>query len=208
MSRLLKQEIVAQQVRRLRAQAGISLRTLASQAGFSASFMSQVENAQVSPSISSMEKIAAALGVTLSEFFAATAQGEGGLVVRAADRHALSSSWSRAEIEALSLPRSVARLEVMLITLRPGGRSGKHPYSHPREEWAFVLQGEVSLTLGPEEHRLRRGDAATILPGELRLWLNKRRAPARFLIISSPIGGATGPVSRRRRTSTARAVVR
>jgi transcriptional regulator with XRE-family HTH domain len=192
----------------LRAQAGISLRTLASQAGFSASFMSQVENAQVSPSISSMEKIAAALGVTLSEFFAATAQGEGGLVVRAADRHALSSSWSRAEIEALSLPRSVARLEVMLITLRPRGRSGKHPYSHPREEWAFVLQGEVSLTLGPEEHRLRRGDAATILPGELRLWHNRRQAPTRFLIVSSPIGGPTGPVPRRRRTSIASAVGR
>lgn len=208
MRRLLKQQVVAQEVRRLRQQAGISLRTLAGLTGFSASFMSQVENAQVSPSISSMEKIAAALGVTLGEFFAAAAKGEGGLVVRAADRHALSSSWSSAEIEALSLPRSVSRLEVMLITLRSGGRSGKHPYSHPREEFAFVLQGEVRLSLGPEEHRLRRGDAATILPGELRLWQNERRAPARFLIVSSPLGGSTGLVRRYRRTALGGTAVR
>jgi transcriptional regulator with XRE-family HTH domain len=205
-SRLLKQEIVARQVRRLRLQVGISLRSLAGQTGFSPSFISQVENAQVSPSISSMEKIAAALGVTLGEFFAGSSRGEGGLVVRAADRRALSSSWSSAEIEALSLPRSVARLEVMLVTLRRGGRSGKHPYSHPREEWAFVLQGEVSLILGPEEHRLRRGDAATILPGELRLWQNKSRAPARFLIVSSPVGVPIAPIARRRRTSVVRTV--
>jgi quercetin dioxygenase-like cupin family protein/DNA-binding XRE family transcriptional regulator len=208
MRRLLKQEIVAQQVHRLRMQAGVSLRALAAHTGFSASFLSQVENAQVSPSISSMERIAGALGVTLSEFFAATVEGEGGLIVRAAERQVLSSSWSNAEIEALSLPRSVARLEVMLITLRPGGRSGKHPYSHPREEWAYVLQGEVSLTLGPEEHRLSRGDAATLLPGELRLWHNKRQTTVRLLIVSSPVGGPTQLLSRRRPASAGRAAVR
>jgi quercetin dioxygenase-like cupin family protein len=151
-----------------------------------------------------MEKIAAALGVTLSEFFAEAMTGEGGLIVRAADRRALSSSWSNAVIEALSLPRSVARLEVMLITLGPGGRSGKHPYSHPREEWAYVLQGEVRLSLGPEEHLLRRGDAATVLPGELRLWVNRRRTPVRLLIVSAPVGVALRARQGRRASASGR----
>jgi quercetin dioxygenase-like cupin family protein len=182
----LKQQRVGEHVRRLRVQAGISLRMLARQTGFSASFVSQLENGRVSPSISSMEKIAAALGATLGEFFAAAAGGEGGLVIRAADRQALSSGWSKAEIEALSFARSTARLEAILVTLKAGGRSGKHPYPHPREEFAFVVQGEVVLSLGPEEHRLRRGDAATILPGELRLWRNEARAPARIVIVTSP----------------------
>ena len=182
----LKQQRVGEHVRRLRVQAGISLRTLARQTGFSASFLSQVENGQVSPSISSMEKIAAALGASLGEFFAAAAGGEGGLVVRAADRQAMSSGWSKADIEALSVGRSTARLEAILVTLQPGGRSGRHPYPHPREEFAFVVQGEVMLNLGPEEHRLRRGDAAAILPGELRLWRNEARSPARIMIVTSP----------------------
>ncbi len=199
MTPLLKQQAVGEHVRRLRVHAGMSLRTLAKQAGFSPSFMSQVENGQVSPSISSMEKIATAVGVTLGDFFAAATGGEGGLIVRVADRQALSSGWSNAEIEALSVPGPVARLEAILITLRPGGRSGKHPYAHPCEEFAFVLQGEVMLTLGPEEHRLRRGDAAKILPGELRLWRNEARTPARVMIIASPVGRSLPPGWRARR---------
>lgn len=198
MTPLLKQQIVGQHVHRLRVEAGMSLRTLARQTGFSPSFVSQLENGQVSPSISSMEKIAAALGVTLGQFFAATGGGEGGLIVRAADRTTLSSGWSQAEVEALSLARPTARLEATLVTLRAGGRSGKHPYPDPREEFAFVLQGEVILTLGPEQHRLRRGDAATIIPGELRLWRNEKRSPARFMIIATPAGHRL-PAGRRRR---------
>ena len=54
----LKQQMVGAHVRRLRTDRGLSLRALAAETGFSPSFMSQVENGQVSPSISSMEKIA------------------------------------------------------------------------------------------------------------------------------------------------------
>jgi quercetin dioxygenase-like cupin family protein/DNA-binding XRE family transcriptional regulator len=204
MTPFLKQHAVGEHVRRLRVQTGMSLRTLARQTGFSPSFMSQVENGQVSPSISSMEKIATAVGVTLGDFFAAATGGEGGLVVRVADRPALSSGWSNAEIEALNVPGPMARLEAMLITLRPGGRSGKHPYAHPLEEFAFVVQGEVILTLGPQEHRMRRGDAATILPGELRLWRNEARTPARVLIVASPVGRSMPPGTRARRRGRTR----
>jgi quercetin dioxygenase-like cupin family protein/DNA-binding XRE family transcriptional regulator len=193
MAQRLRQHLVGEHVRRARLQMGMTLRMLARQAGFSPSFMSQVENGQVSPSISSMEKIASAVGLTLGEFFAGVTGGEGGLIVRVADRQALSSQWSDAEIEVLSAPR--ARFEVLLITLRPGGRSGKHPYAHSSEEFAFVVQGELRLTLGPDEHRLRRGDAATILAGELRLWRNSTRAPARILIVTSTAGA---PIARGR----------
>ncbi len=184
MTQLLKQQLVGAHVRRLRTEQRTSLRKLAGQTGFSPSFVSQVENGQVSPSISSMEKIATALGVTMGEFFAAAAQGEGGLIVRAADRAAIGSWWSSAEIEALSPMTASHSLEPVLITLKPGGRSGKHPYPHPREEFAFVLEGQVSLTLGPDKHALGAGDSVTILPRELRLWENPSPALARVLIVS------------------------
>ena len=190
MSKLLKQQLVGAHVRRLRTQQKISLRKLAGQTGFSPSFMSQVENGRVSPSISSMEKIATELGVTMGEFFAAAAQGEGGLIVRAGGRAAIGSWWSSAEIEALSPMTPNHRLEPVLITLKPGGRSGKHPYPHPREEFAFVFEGQVNLTLGPEKHALGIGDSVMILPRELRLWENPSPALARVLIVSIRGGSA------------------
>ena len=184
MSPQLKQEAVGAHIRQLRTDRGMSVRELAAQTDFSPSFISQVENGLASPSISSMQKIADALGVTLGEFFAAAAGGEGGYVVRAGDRPTLTSGWSDAEIEAL-VSRPSARLEPILITLRPGGRSAKHPFPHPHEDFGFVLEGEVTLTLGPETHTLKRGDAVTILPRESRRWENTSTKTARILIISA-----------------------
>lgn len=182
---LLKQQTVGLHVRELRSAAGLSLRALAERTDFSPSFISQVENGQVSPSIASMERIAAALGVTLGEFFAAAARGASGAIVRAAERTVLPSSWSAASVAALSPMAGHRHLEPVLITLEPGGRSGKHPAPHATEEFAFVLEGEVTLTLGLERHRLSAGDAATILPRELRVWENGGSHPARVLVVSA-----------------------
>ena len=193
---VLKQQVVGEYVRRLRVEAGMSLRTLATQTDFSPSFISQLENGQVSPSIRSMEKIAEALGVTLGAFFVALHEGEGGLIVHAADRSGLGSSWSNAEIESLSVRRRNPCLEAVLITLHAGGRSGKHPYGHTWEEFALVLEGKVALTLGPEKHVLKKGDAVTILPQELRLWENTTARAARILIVSSRSTNTSRPTPR------------
>jgi transcriptional regulator with XRE-family HTH domain len=181
----LKQHAVGDRVRDLRLNMGMSVRRLAASTGFSPSFISQVENGQASPSISSMEHIADALGVTLGEFFASATASEGDLIVRVAERQKLGSGWSHGHVESLSAMTEGRQLEPVLITLDHGGRSGKHPYAHSTEEFALVLGGKVTLTLGPEEHVLRRGDAVTLRPGELRLWENRAAAQARFLLVSS-----------------------
>ncbi|HEY7511663.1 MAG TPA: helix-turn-helix domain-containing protein [Vicinamibacteria bacterium] len=180
----LKQQAVGDLVRRLREQRGLTLRALAAATDFSPSFISQVENGLVSPSIDSMARIAETLGVTLGEFFASVGAAEGGLVVRVADRVEIPSAWSQATIEALSPMRRGRLTEPLLITLAPGGRSGKHPTAQPREEFAYVLEGEVNLTLGPDTFQLGPGDSVTILRGELRRWANVGPTPARILIVA------------------------
>jgi transcriptional regulator with XRE-family HTH domain len=183
-SRQLKQHVVGEWVRRMRTENRMTLRALAARTDFSPSFISQVENGVVSPSIASMEKIARALGVSLGEFFAAAAEGESGLIVRSDDRLEMASEWSQGQIEALA-PITGRRMEPVMITLHPGGRSGKHPTGHTTEQFAYVLEGEPTLTLGPEEHVMRPGDAVTIRPQELRRWENRNRKVARILIVAS-----------------------
>ena len=179
----LKQEAVGALVRRLREQRGLSLRELGSATDFSASFLSQLENGQVSPSISSMERIANTLGLTLGDFFSSLASSESGVVVRAADRTQFPSAWSKATVEALSPMQRGRLVEPMLVTLEPGGRSSKHPTAKAREEFAFVLDGEVELTLGPDTMLLCAGDSVTILRGELRRWRNESSGSARILVV-------------------------
>lgn len=171
-------------VRRLREAQQLSLRTLAERTGFSASFLSQVENGQASPSISSMERIATALGVTLGEFFQNAATNPIP-VVRADARAVLHSGWSRAQLEALGTGEMGSRLEPMLVTLQSGGTSGTKAYASGREEFALVLEGTVTLTLNDSEQELASGDAVTIRPGALRRWRNPGREPARVLIVAA-----------------------
>lgn len=180
----LKQQAIGDLVRRLREQRGQSLRAFAGVTGFSPSFISQLENGQVSPSIDSMERIANALGVNLGEFFASLGKAEGGVVVRATERTELLSQWSQATIEAVGPLTRGRLLEPLLITLEPGGRSGKHPTAQPREEFAFVVEGEVELRLGPDTFTLQAGDTATILRGELRLWSNPSKSRTRVLVVA------------------------
>jgi XRE family transcriptional regulator, regulator of sulfur utilization len=171
-------------VRRLREAQRISLRALAEGTGFSPSFLSQVENNQASPSIASMERIATALGVTLSEFFQ-TAEANPLPVVRADARPVLHSGWSKGQLEALGAGGVGGRLDPMLVTLEPGGSSGSKAFASGREEFALVLDGAVALTLDQSEQMLASGDAVTIRPGALRRWRNLGEQPVRILIVAA-----------------------
>lgn len=190
MNRTLTQQAVGEHVRRLRAQAGLSLRGLATASGFSPSLLSQLENGIVSPSIHSMEKISSALGVTLAAFFSAVDCGAGGGVTRVKDRGRMASSWSKAEIEGLSPMSAGQRLEPLMITLHPGGRSGPHPVAHPTEEFALVLKGKPVLQLDSREYRLNPGDGVTLLPRQLRLWSNAGKADCCVVIVTLRPPGA------------------
>ena len=185
MSAPVSPQVIGEHIRRLRSDRGASVRAFAAQTGFSPSFISQLENGQVAPSLGSLQKIAEALGVTLGEFFAAAETGEEALIVRLGDRRRMDSTWTDTHIEALGAMARSRRLEPVLVIFGPGGRSGQHPHAPTREEFAFVVKGEVTLTLADEATRMVPGDSVTLPAHAPRLWENRSREPAEILIISS-----------------------
>jgi quercetin dioxygenase-like cupin family protein len=152
-------------------------------AGCSPSFISQVGNGQTSPSISSLERLVQALGLTLGDFFRAARPPA--TVVRSYERATLTTVWSQAEIEALGPGGAGHALEPMMITLAPGGQSGSQPYTHDGDVFALVFEGDVLLTLGDAVHRLGRGDAATFPAETLHRWENMGDGVARVVVVSS-----------------------
>jgi transcriptional regulator with XRE-family HTH domain len=190
MSKPVEPRIIGEHVRRLRLKRHASVRAFAAQTGFSPSFISQLENGQVSPSLGSMQKIAEALGVTLGEFFAAAAsEAEEDLVVRPPDRRRLDSTWTDVHLEALGSMTRARRLEPVLATFGIGGRSGKQLHSHPHEEFAFVLKGTVTLTLGDEESELEPGDGVTLPAHSPHRWENRGRQAVEVLMVASRLRG-------------------
>jgi transcriptional regulator with XRE-family HTH domain len=174
---------IGERLRALRKARGISVRTLASRTGFSASFISQIENGQASPSIASLERIAEVLGTTLGSFFSLQAP-QVMRIIRGTERQELTSTWSQGKIEALGSSDGSNRLEVVLITLEPGGRSGSRQHTSRREQFVLILEGSIMLSSGAEAHKLKRGDAVSLNPETPHLWENKSPRPVRILVAS------------------------
>jgi transcriptional regulator with XRE-family HTH domain len=173
---------VSDLLREARARQGLSVRALAARAGCSPSFISQVENGQASPSISSLERLVQALGLTLGDFFRAARPPA--TVVRSHERAPLTTVWSQAQIEALSPGGAGHALESMMMVLAAGGQSGSHPYARGGEVFALVFEGDVLLTLGEAVHRLGRGDAATLPAETPHRWENMSDDVARVVVVS------------------------
>lgn len=169
-------------VRYLREQKGMSLRALAERTDFSASFLSQIENGQCSPSISSMEKIANALGVTLGQFFLSANQQVVN-VVRASDRPHMPLDWSRAEIASLGAHSNGSQFRASMLTIQPGGIT-KNSAPPSSDEFAMVFEGRVILKLHDSEQILERGDSVTVAAGATRQWRNESGALSEILIVS------------------------
>jgi XRE family transcriptional regulator, regulator of sulfur utilization len=170
-------------LRRLREARGLSLRAIGEKSGFSASFLSQVENDQASPSISSLERIVGALDVTLAEFFQGVATPPSPDATPAAGL-SFRSEWSKARIVYLPSGHADARILPLIVTLDPGGSSGSRPHPAQNEEFAMVLEGSVVLTTGDGEQVLVSGNALTIPPHGLRRWHNESAVHARVLIVT------------------------
>lgn len=185
------QQLVGQRIRAIRLAKGISGRSLAERCGVSPSFISQVEGGQASPSIGSLERLARALGVGISDLF------EPGPIVspyvtRVGQRKRLASTWSRAMIEAVVEPGEATQLECILVTLSSGGMSARTPQIAAAEHVVFATDGVVELDIDGDTYRLAAGDAALVPQGARFRLSNEGAGPVQVLLVAPRSGAGMG----------------
>lgn len=141
---------------------GLSLRALGELTGFSASFHSQVELGQASPSLGSLQRIADALEVTVASLVAP--EDAASVVLRKAGRGTLRSEWSRATVESLVPGPADEKMQAVLIRLDARGRTGATTYAPGRRLFAYCISGTAILTLaGPDEQfTVEAGDSVIV----------------------------------------------
>jgi transcriptional regulator with XRE-family HTH domain len=169
---------VGDRIREARAHAGVSVRGLARAIGVSPSLISQIETGKSRPSVSTLYSITKALGISVEELFDAESPPvrsapmpdvvhnvallrHTGPVVRPAEREILELdsgvTWER-------LGRvSGAHVDFLLVTYAPGSSSSGSGLlmRHSGVEFGYLISGELTMTLGFEEHRLVPGDAVS-----------------------------------------------
>ena len=175
---------VGEQLRSIRRLRHRTLKDVADRAGLSESFLSQVERGRTSASISSLQRIASALGVDVSDVFSFNGVDRPRVVNRAARPTISFGTLGR---KALLTPKPFHSVEVVAAEFDAGGSTGEEPYAHgDSEEVFFVVSGEVELYLGGETFALEAGDSAQYRSSTPHRVKNRGSARAEVLFIISP----------------------
>jgi transcriptional regulator with XRE-family HTH domain len=165
---------------------GLTLADVADVAGFTKSFMSAVERGDTSPSIGSLYRICAALGMTMSALFETEAPPDANVVLRA-DVEGTSFGGEGVVNYVLS-PRRERRAQLIETRIAPGGSPGRELWSHAGDlVVATVLEGAVEFRFADRSALLRAGDTISYSPAEPHSWGNPDEgAPAAALFFNIP----------------------
>lgn len=155
---------VGERIKLLREKKKISLTELAERSGFSSAVISQIENHMISPPLGTIIKIAKGLEVEPGYFFKEKPKSPY-VIVRKDERKEVSRVASKEGVsygysyESLGADKKDRMMEPFIVTLEPNPIKHVKKSSHDGEEFIFVLEGEMEVTLGDHSDILLPGDS-------------------------------------------------
>jgi transcriptional regulator with XRE-family HTH domain len=174
---------IGPKVRQLRQDNGLSLQQLARRADVSAAAIHKVERGDMVPTVTTLLKLASALGRPMGHFV--DGDGEPLAVahhVRAEERPAVPSLPGVAET-AVSGPPDRFTLRGRITDVEPGAEL--EPDRHGGEDLLLVLDGALDVSVGDERYTLDEGDSLHWVADHRARVHNASSAPARVLRMSS-----------------------
>ena len=174
---------IGDRLHELREARNISMRALASRSGLSANALSMIERGKASPSVSTLYKLADALGVSITMFFGSNTQRQQVVFLKADERTRMS--FTRGAFEGLGGERFVGRVEPFMLTLESNANSGPRSMTHTGHEFVFCLRGELEYQVERQLYQLAAGDSLLFAAHLKHRWKNVGKNVVTALIIIS-----------------------
>ncbi len=171
-------------LRSLRLARNLTQEDLADRCELSKGFISQVENNLTSPSIATLKDMIECLGSSLKQFFSESAP-EKVVFTRDDMFEKVDDDLLRGRIVWLIPDAQKNRMEPILVTLGPGGRTSEFP-AHDGEEFGYVLEGEILMNAGRARYPVSSGESFCLHPDAPHFIENTGNREARFLRASTP----------------------
>ncbi|MEO1198770.1 MAG: XRE family transcriptional regulator [Pseudomonadota bacterium] len=176
---------IGSEVRTLRQALGMTLAELARTASLSPGMLSKIENGQTTPSLQTLQSLAAALNVPIATFFARVDDKREATFVKAGQGLPIERRGTRKghlyTLLGHSL-RSATRVEPYLIRLDE--TSDAYPiFQHPGVEFLYMLEGSVAYRHGEDVYVLEPGDSLFFDADALHGPLELRSLPAVYLSV-------------------------
>ena len=147
-------------MRSRRLEIGLNVGQLAERTGISKGMLSKIENAQTSPSLSTLERLASALDMPVTSLFRGLAEERDAVFVKAGSGPEIVRKGTRAghTYELLgSLRGPYKRVEPLLVSLDES--TEVFPlFQHAGIEILYMLNGVMEYSYGRQRYRMERGD--------------------------------------------------
>jgi transcriptional regulator with XRE-family HTH domain len=164
-------------IRGRRHRLGLVLQDVADTAGISPGYLSLVERDKAVPTLTTLSRIATALGVGIDHFIARPQPTD--CITRADRRERFLVGPGSMRYERLGADFAGHGLSSFVMTLEPG-HAGEE-VTHAGEEAVYILSGALQLRLDGETFVLEEGDSAHYDAARRHAWANPFAEPVRIL---------------------------
>ncbi len=150
---------IGAKIREARLRNKLTIKYVAEHANLTKSFISQLENGKITPSLKSLLAITGALNITLGSFFnSETISNEP--VVRSGERKAISTK-SGVRILLLTPDLNDRLVEFLFVIYEKEATSGIM-HSHRGQECGIVLKGKLEVRANRQTYVLNAGDSISL----------------------------------------------
>jgi transcriptional regulator with XRE-family HTH domain len=156
---------IGTRLKELRKQSDLTLKQLAEMTELSSAILSRIENCLVMPSIQTLQAISSNLKVDIDYFF--RREEEKGYEISYLESRNILFSRKEAngkithEIEPLAEDFENSFMEPVVITFLAKDQSvDAELVTHEGQEFMYILEGKMMLTIGLDKFILKKGDAA------------------------------------------------
>ncbi|MBI5567309.1 MAG: cupin domain-containing protein [Chloroflexi bacterium] len=185
---------VGQRLRELRTGRGLSIRVLAELSQLNVNTLSLIENNKTSPSVSTLQQLAAALEVPITAFFESDLP-KNSLAHLTADRRP-RVALIHGLLEDLSAGLTSRAVQPFVLTLEPHADSGPQPIVHTGLEFVYCLRGQISYQVEDRTFTLGPGDSLLFESHLPHRWQNAADAVAQVLLVLCPADERDRPTER------------
>jgi transcriptional regulator with XRE-family HTH domain len=153
------EKIIGLNIKEQREKRKITLRKLAQDIQVSPSFLSQVEKGKTVPSLATLKRLADSLHTTIGKLVGEEVSDVTGTpLLKRNERHPIGEIGQNLTIELLTQHQSFMQMEASIFTFQEGGNTGDLS-RHFGQEFVYVLDGTLKITLNDLSYTLQKGDS-------------------------------------------------
>ena len=150
---------IGRKLKELRKSMDMTTKRLAEETGLSAPLISRIESGLVIPSVPSLETLSTVLKTDIGYFFQKNEERD--YIVSRHINRAVGITKRGYQVELLAEGMEDRFMEPAIMILKGKDQEKEVPSStHEGQEFSYVLEGKVEVTLGTKKYVLEKGDAA------------------------------------------------